>query len=115
MRRETQFSDRFCSQRLKAISDPTRWSVIAQLLGGAKNVGELNAVLKLDMTLLSHHLKILRKEGFVQASREGKNRLYSLGPEVKLTATGRGIDLGCCQLELNKAFPAKGRTVNTAR
>ena len=104
---KTRFSDSFCSRRLKTISDPTRWSVVAQLVGGGKNVAELNAVLGLDETLLSHHLKILRQEGFVQFVREGKNRRYYLGPDVKLTASGRGIDLGCCQLELDRAFPIK--------
>lgn len=107
MRSKPQFSDSFCSRRLKTISDPTRWSVVAQLVGGPKNVAELNAALKLDETLLSHHLKVLRQEGFVQFVREGKNRRYCLGPEVKLTASGRGIDLGCCQLELDKTFPVR--------
>jgi ArsR family transcriptional regulator len=73
---------------------------------GSKNVGELNASLKLDLTLLSHHLRILREEGFVECLREGKNRRYRLARQVELTPSGRGIDLGCCRLELNE-FPAK--------
>jgi ArsR family transcriptional regulator len=101
---KARFSDSFCSRRLKTISDPTRWSVVSQLVSGDKSVAELNAVLGLDETLLSHHLKILREEGFVQFIRDGKIRRYHLGPEVKLTPSGRGIDLGCCQLELDKTF-----------
>ncbi len=97
----TPYSKEFCSGRLKAIADPTRWTVIAQLLDGPKNVGELNSVLKIDLTLLSHHLKILRNENFVLCIREGKNVRYSLAPGLALPPPQRGIDLGCCHLELN--------------
>ena len=95
------YSNAFCSGRLKAIADPTRWAVIAQLLDGPKNVGELNAFLNIDLTLLSHHLKILRNEVLVVCLREGKNVRYSLAPGLALPPPQRGIDLGCCRLELN--------------
>ncbi len=98
---ESIYTSEFCSRRLKAIADPTRWAIVTQLLRGPKNVGELNISLKLDPTLLSHHLKILRDEGFVVFSREGKSKRYRLSPEVELTSSGRGINLGCCCLELN--------------
>ena len=98
---ENIYSSEFCSRRLKAISDPTRWAVVAQLINGPKNVGELNSTLKVESTLLSHHLKILRDEHFVEFVREGKTKLYRLSPDVELTPSGRGINLGCCSLELN--------------
>ncbi|NVN91989.1 MAG: winged helix-turn-helix transcriptional regulator [Desulfuromonadales bacterium] len=101
---ESVYSSEFCSRRLKAIADPTRWSVVAQLIDGPKNVGELNIPLKLDPTLLSHHLKILRDEGFVVFLREGKSKRYHLSPGVELSPSGRGINLGCCCLELNVPF-----------
>lgn len=98
---ESPYSNAFCSGRLKAIADPTRWAVITLLLDGPKNVGEFNAVLNIDLTLLSHHLKILRDENFVTCLRKGKNVRYSLAPGLALPPPQRGIDLGCCQLELN--------------
>ncbi len=101
MTMESPYSNAFCSGRLKALADPTRWAVIAQLLDGPKNVGELNSVLNIDLTLLSHHLKILRNEGFVVCLREGKNVRYRLAPGLALPPPQRGIDLGCCHLELN--------------
>ncbi|OPY61603.1 MAG: HTH-type transcriptional repressor SmtB [Syntrophorhabdaceae bacterium PtaU1.Bin034] len=104
MKFESMYPNDFCSRRLKAIADPTRWAVIAQLIESPKNVGELNASLKIDPTLLSHHLKILRDEGFIEYVREGKNKRYRLSPEVELTESGPGIDLGCCKLELNVPF-----------
>jgi ArsR family transcriptional regulator len=104
---KTQFSSSFCSQRLKAIADPTRWTVLAQLISGPKNVTELNTILKMESTLLSHHLKILRDEGFVESIHVGKSRRYRLAPQVELTPSGRGINLGCCRLELDESFPLK--------
>jgi ArsR family transcriptional regulator len=92
----------FCSSRLKAIADPTRWAIISQLLDGPRNVGELNSALQMEPTLLSHHLKILRDESFVVCMREGKNVRYRLAPGVEIPPPGRGINLGCCKLELNK-------------
>jgi ArsR family transcriptional regulator len=95
-----RFSSEYCSRRLKAIADPTRWSVLILLLNGPKTVGELNVTLGLDLTLLSHHLKTLREEGFVESTPEGKKRRYHLTQKVKVEPSGRGLDLGCCSLQL---------------
>ena len=100
-----KFSPAFCSRKLWAIGDPTRWAILTQLLGGPKNVGELNSAVKVEPTLLSHHLKTLRQEKFVECTREGKTRLYRLAREVEMRPSGRGIDLGCCRLELDQNFP----------
>ena len=100
MEKDKFYTNTFCSRRLKALADPTRWSVVQQLIDGSKNVSELNSVLKIDVSLLSHHLKILRDEGFVECLREGKSIRYQLAAAVQ-TPTGRGINLGCCRLELN--------------
>ena len=56
--------------------------------------------------LLSHHLKTLRAEQLVECSQEGKNRRYRLAQDVKLDPSGRGLDLGCCRLELNEGIHA---------
>jgi ArsR family transcriptional regulator len=101
MEKDKFYTNTFCSRRLKALADPTRWSVVQQLIDGSKNVSELNSVLKIDVSLLSHHLKILRDEGFVECLREGKNVRYQLAAAMQLTTSGRGINLGCCRLELN--------------
>ena len=97
---KARFSSEFCSRRLKAIADTTRWSVLIQLMDSPKTVGELNVDLQLDPTLLSHHLKTLREEGFVESVPEGKSRRYRLAHKVKLDSSGRGLDLGCCKLEM---------------
>jgi DNA-binding transcriptional ArsR family regulator len=95
-----QYSSEFCSRRLKAIADPTRWAVLIQLTQAPKTVAELNLELGLDPTLLSHHLKTLREEELVECATEGKNRRYRLARSVQLDPSGQGLDLGCCRLEL---------------
>lgn len=85
-----------CAEKLKILSDTTRLAVLEILMDSPKHVGELNAVLGIEQSLLSHHLKTLRQAQFVKATRDGKAVLYRLAPEV--VCAGRGIDLGCCLL-----------------
>ena len=91
-------SQSFCAHQLKILADETRLAVLELLWSGPKHVGEMNAVLGLEQSLLSHHLKVLRDEGFVMATRDGKAVLYQLEPTVQSTNGGRAIDLGCCLL-----------------
>jgi ArsR family transcriptional regulator len=93
-----------CAQRLKVLSDPTRLEILRILMAGPLHVGELNARLKLDQSLLSHHLKALREAGMVRAQRDGKAVLYSVDPEVSLRSPRKGIDLGCCVIAFQPPF-----------
>jgi ArsR family transcriptional regulator len=99
------YSTEFCTRRLKAIGDRTRWAIIMLLVRGAKIVGELQTALDVDPTLLSHHLKILKDEGLITGQRTGKNICYSLAPGVELTPSGSGINLSCYCIELNDGSP----------
>ena len=87
-----------CADLLKALADETRLGVVQQLLSGPKHVGEINAVLEVEKTLLSHHLKILRDSNIVEAERDGKAVLYRLAPGVESRRKGKGLDLGCCRI-----------------
>ena len=89
-------SHSFCADKLKTLADSTRLAVLELLMSGPKHVGEINAVLGLQQSLLSHHLKVLREEGFVTATRDGKAVLYQLDPTIQRANAGRAIDLGCC-------------------
>ncbi|MBE9051236.1 winged helix-turn-helix transcriptional regulator [Nostocales cyanobacterium LEGE 11386] len=91
-------SSSFCAHQLKVLADTTRLSVLKILMEGPKHVGEINAVLQLEQSLLSHHLKILRSAGFVEAQRDGKAVLYHFVPTVRQVNTNQVIDLGCCLL-----------------
>lgn len=92
-------SHSFCADKLKALADSTRLAILELLMSGSKNVGEMNAVLGLEQSLLSHHLKVLRDKGFVVAIRDGKAVRYCLAPTV--VNTDRAINLGCCLLSLD--------------
>ncbi|MGB7416856.1 MAG: metalloregulator ArsR/SmtB family transcription factor [Thermosynechococcaceae cyanobacterium] len=85
-----------CASKLKTIADPNRLSIIKLLMNGPQHVNELNTVLELEQSLLSHHLKVLREAGFVQSKRDGKAVLYALTPEIQ-SSTQQGLDLGCCE------------------
>jgi ArsR family transcriptional regulator, nickel/cobalt-responsive transcriptional repressor len=87
-----------CASLLKVLADETRLAVVRQLLEGPRHVGELNAQLGLEQSLLSHHLRILRDVGLVQSERDGKAVLYRLAPGIEAKRKGRAVDLGCCLL-----------------
>ncbi len=87
-----------CADKMKVLSDVTRLSVLEELLLGSKNVTEINAVLKIDQSLLSHHLQVLRRAGLVKTTRDGRAIRYEIAPEARSATSGRGLDLGCCQI-----------------
>lgn len=89
--------DMDCAEKLRVLSDPTRLSVVELLMAGAKRVGELNEVLGIEQSLLSHHLRVLRDAGFVVTERDGKGVRYDLSPEFR-SSQGATLDLGCCAI-----------------
>lgn len=90
-----------CASRLKVLADETRLAVLRQLMAGPKHVGQINARLDIDQSLLSHHLKVLREAGLVTARRDGKAVLYELAPEVEGAQSGKDLNLGCCSLSFD--------------
>jgi ArsR family transcriptional regulator, nickel/cobalt-responsive transcriptional repressor len=87
-----------CAEILKVLADDTRLGVVRQLMAGPKHVGEMNAELNVESTLLSHHLKVLRDAGIVEGERDGKAVLYRLAPDVESKRRGAALELGCCRL-----------------
>jgi len=90
-----------CASLLKVLADETRLAVVEQLLTGPKHVGEINAELGVEQSLLSHHLKVLRDANLVSAERDGKHVRYSLAKVVRGKRRGRAIDLGCCLISFD--------------
>jgi DNA-binding transcriptional ArsR family regulator len=64
---------------LKCVAHPVRISII-DLLQQEKRltVSELQSVLVIEQSLLSHHLTNMRDKGVVNMQREGKNVFYFL-------------------------------------
>ncbi|MCI0156549.1 metalloregulator ArsR/SmtB family transcription factor [Leifsonia shinshuensis] len=66
---------------LKRISDPTRARILRLLLDapdGRGSVTRLAETLGLRQPTVSHHLKLLREEGLVERSQEGRTAWYSI-------------------------------------
>ncbi len=55
---------------LKALSDPRRLKVFDMLMQGVQCNCEIAAQLGLSLSLVSHHLRILRQAGLVQRERD---------------------------------------------
>lgn len=92
----------YCAAKLKVLADETRLAVVRQLMAGPQQVGELNAALKMEQSLLSHHLRVLRDAGLVHSKREGKAVLYRLAEGVAVgELPGDSINLGCCCLSFD--------------
>jgi ArsR family transcriptional regulator, arsenate/arsenite/antimonite-responsive transcriptional repressor len=65
----------------KALSDPTRVAIVNRLAGtGEVCVCDLVADFRLSQPTVSHHLRILRDAGLVQARRRGTWAYYALVP-----------------------------------
>ena len=69
--------------RFKALADPTRVAIVNRL-AAADEVCVCDFVASLDLAqpTISHHLKILRDAGLVEASRRGTWAYYRLVPEA---------------------------------
>lgn len=65
-----------------ALSDPTRFSIVEQLMEkGELPAGELIEGKGMSGAAISRHLKILREAGLIHQRAEGTKRLYSMQPE----------------------------------
>jgi len=67
---------------LKVVSDKTRLSILLHLKEVPQMVESLRKKTKVEPTLMSHHLKVLKDNGIVEAKRVGKNVQYKLAKGV---------------------------------
>jgi ArsR family transcriptional regulator len=69
--------------RFKALADPTRVAIVSRLAASDECcVCDLTAAFELTQPTISHHLKVLRDAGLVEASRRGTWAYYRLVPEA---------------------------------
>lgn len=87
-----------CSELMQVLSDATRLAIVQRLMANPCRVYELNDRLRIDSTLLSHHLKVLRDAGLVATERQGRCILYRLSPTVQKDRGSAVLDFGCCAL-----------------
>src|ERR687897_3463752 len=71
------------ADRLKALADPTRIGIVNRLACSPELcVCDLTEAFDLSQPTISHHLKILREAGLVEASRRGNWAYYRLNREA---------------------------------
>jgi len=104
-----------CSQVLKALSDSTRLTVLEILLERDTYVSEFIKYLKIEPTLLSHHLSILRSEGLIKAARKGKTVLYKLEPAVKIRGKNPGLKLNGCKIIFTEPVKSAAKKAKTSK
>jgi len=109
-----KFKSKFvgCTESLKAISDKSRFMVLEMLLEKETYVSEIIKNLKIEPTLLSHHLSILRQQGLILSERHGKSVLCKINPKVKIKGKNKGLDLGNCKITL---IPGKKKNFRVRR
>jgi len=66
---------------LKAISDPVRRGMLAQLRSGPASVGEIAKPHDMSFAGAAKHLKILEAANLIHKSKSGRKQLCSLNPE----------------------------------
>lgn len=94
----------YCARWLRVLADETRLAVVQELLDGPRHVGEINAHLNVEQSLLSHHLQVLRRAGVVVSERDGKAVRYRLAPAIQKAPTADAIQLGCCFISFDRSF-----------
>jgi DNA-binding transcriptional ArsR family regulator len=70
------------SDRLKALADPTRLTILTQLAYAPSGVTELARTLHIAQPTASVHLRQLREAGLVTAQRAGTRMVYSVRPDA---------------------------------
>lgn len=65
----------------RAISDPTRRTLLDLLASEEQPVSALVGRFEMTQPAISQHLRVLREAGLVRERRQGRQRLYRLHPE----------------------------------
>lgn len=66
------------AERLKALADPSRVTILNALAISEMRVGELAETVSMSQSAVSHQLRVLRAAQLVAVRREGKNAWYKL-------------------------------------
>ena len=83
---------------LRAVSDPMRWRILAELSAGEPlMVLEIAERLGRSADLVSKHLAVLRAAGMVET---GRGRLYQIAKPYQPAPGERVLDFGHCVLRL---------------
>ena len=82
------------------LSDKTRLQLVLLLAKGDRDVSSLGEELKLKQPSVSHHLGLLRMNGLVVPNRKGKQAIYSLAENFKVSGGKIKISLANASVTL---------------
>jgi ArsR family transcriptional regulator len=80
------------TQIFDALSDFTRFQILASLMEGDKSVSELQEMCHVSQSAISHQLRLLRDRSLVAARREGQRVIYSLTDDHVRLLIGIGLE-----------------------
>jgi DNA-binding transcriptional ArsR family regulator len=80
---ETSHESAAAVEVFKALGDPVRWSIIAQIAAVDElPCADLEQTLPVSKPTISYHTKILQQAGLLTVRKEGRNYFYALRREV---------------------------------
>ncbi len=78
-----------------SLSDPTRLRILAALMAGEVNVGDLVQLVGLSKSAVSHQLRGLRDKRVIRTRKQGRQVFISLDDEHIAELFQRGLDHVC--------------------
>jgi len=73
----------------RLLGDPTRLKVVLACLDGPVSVGDIAATVGASVSLVSHHLRLLKGARMVRAQRDGRQVFYTAADQhVRSVLTG---------------------------
>ena len=66
------------AEMFRLLGDPSRLRIVLETLGEPRSVSDIASRLGLSLSLVSHHLRLLRAARLVSSERRGKQIFYSI-------------------------------------
>jgi ArsR family transcriptional regulator, virulence genes transcriptional regulator len=103
------------SELLKSLGNRHRLLILCKVTEGERSVGELAMFLGLRDSTVSQHLSLLRRDGLVQARRDGQTIWYSIASTPARRVLETLFTLFCkpqavCTPQRNRASGKRDRT-----
>jgi ArsR family transcriptional regulator, virulence genes transcriptional regulator len=95
------------SELLKSLGNRHRLLLLCQLADGERSVGDLAEFLGLRDSTVSQHLSLLRRDGLVQARRDGQTIWYSIASTPARRVLETLFELFCRPASMCEPAPRK--------
>ena len=95
------------SDLLKSLANSHRLLILCQLTEGERSVGELAAFLSLRDSTVSQHLSLLRRDGLVQARRDGQTIWYTVSSPAARLVLNTLFEIFCKPVSIREPAPSK--------